>query len=425
MERGMTDKADRQHHIILWGIFLLGLILRSYGLSEQPPLDDEVGTAFDAVNYIENGLWSRVMWEHPPLRNIVIFLSGKLFGGYDAWGLRFGSILLGSLSIPLLGYFSYALLNRGIAGFLPAFFLCIDPLHISLSREAFQETTTAFFIIAGVLSSYHGIKKDNIFLYAISGLLFGFASASKWHGLFPWAVSAAACLVAPRIIRNYTGDRRFSARLLMVLTAYLAIPVFVYILTFLPWLNRGHSLGEFALFQFSLLQANYVHTAPDYVAKFLERGAYLWFLMPVAWTDFVFSSGKPYLNIAMGNFFVWGLTLPSLFFLLKNWIKMRRFESGYVLALFIVSYLPLLITSRGIWVYNSLAVVPFAFVIISFAIAELLESGRLSYRPLYIYILIIALVSGLMYPMSTFRTLDYPFLKPLAERYNPHAKNSR
>ncbi len=416
----MTERAGVNRHIIIWSLFLLGLIVRGYGLSEQPPLDDEVSAAFDAVNYIGSGLWSSIMKEHPPLRNIVIFLSGELFGGYTAWGLRFGSILFGSLSIPVLGYFSHALIKRGIAGLLPAFFLCIDPLHISLSREAFQETTTAFFILAGVLASCHGIKKDRLLLYCMSGLFFGLASASKWHGLFPWALSGAACLAAPLIIRDYTGERRLSVRLLTALTAYIAIPVFIYILTHLPWLGRGHTLYEFAMFQVSQLQANYAHTAADYAETFLERGAYWWFLMPVAWNDFVFSSGKPYLNIAMGNFLVWGLTLPSLWMLMRDCIREKRFETGYIMALFIVSYLPLLLTSRGIWVYNSLSVIPFAFVIIAFAVSRLLEKGRIRNKTVYAYLLIITLVSGLMYPMSTFKALEYQYLKPLTERYSPH-----
>ena len=42
------------------------------------------------------------MWYHPQLRNIIVYLSGELFGGFSAWGLRFGSLLLASLTYGLL-----------------------------------------------------------------------------------------------------------------------------------------------------------------------------------------------------------------------------------------------------------------------------------------------------------------------------------
>ena len=416
----MIKKTISNHHIVLFAIFMCAFIIRAYGLSAQPPTDDEAAAASAASNYLKTGILGQVMWYHPPLRNIVIFVSGKIFGGYSAWGLRFGSVLFGSLTVLLLGYLSFSLFRKKLISYLAAFFLCIDPLHISFSRQAFQEAMTPFFIIAGVFAAYHGIRKDNVFYCYLSGVFFGLASSSKWHGLFPWAASAAAYLFAPYLIKEYEGEKSIFARFLNMLSAYAVLPIVIYVAVYIPWLNRGYSIREFIDFQQWLVTRQYFHQASEYAEKFVPKGAYLWFVWPTAWADFVFHQGKAYLNIAMGNFLVWILTLPSLYFCIRNWFRNKSFESGYILVLFLISYLPLVMTTRGIWVFNSLAVIPFAFILSAYAISGLVDDRKVSMRTLVIYIGIIALVSGLMYPLSTMKALEYSYIRPLTEAYSPH-----
>lgn len=409
------------HHLVLWALFLLAFGLRAWDLSMQPPHADEVAAAFHAVNYGINGLWHiDVMTEHPPLRNLVLLLTGKLFGGYTAWGLRFGSVLLGSLTVVALGYLAWALFRNNLMAYLSAFFLCGDPLHIALSREAFQESMTPFFIVTGVLASYHGLRKDNILWCYLSGALFGIASAFKWHGLFPWAVCAVAHATAPWLIKEYAGERRILHRLFSTLVAYGALPAAVYTATFLPWFKRGHSLSEFAGFQYSLLKQNYMHRAADYARRYLSQRAYQWFLWPVAWNDIAFLNGRPYLNIAMGNFLVWGLTLPSLYYTVKKWITDRQFGLGLVVAVFLASYLPLVLTTRGVYVFSAPAVIPFAFMLTAYTIQQLSANQQISLRSLAIYLVCVLTLTALMYPMSTFRALEYSYLKPIADMYSPH-----
>lgn len=417
----MMKRVLSDYHAVLWLLFLLSFAIRAYGLSHQPPTADEVGAASAASNYMYTGLLGQVMWYHPPLRNIIIFFSGKLFGGYTAWGLRFGSILFGSLTVPVLGYLANSLFERRAISYLAAFFLCLDPLHISLSREAFQETTTPFLIMTGVLAAYHGIRKDSIGYCYLSGALFGLAAASKWHGLFPWAACAMAYLAAPWLTQGHEGGRIVPARILGLLAAYVAIPVTVYIAVYIPWLYRGYSLPEFVDFQLSLLTQQYLHKGPAYAETILSHRAYQWFLWPVGWADFVFHQGKPYLNIAMGNFLVWGLTLPSLYLAIRRWLRERSFGLGFAVVLFLVSYLPLVLTtSRGVWVFSAPAIIPFAFILSAYAIMRMVDEGKVSRKALYAYLGSVIVITALMYPMSTFKTLEYPYLRPISEIYSPH-----
>ena len=419
----MREQGTVKWHAVLLGTFILAFLLRGYALSDQPALDDEVAAAFSADNYLGHGLLGQVMWYHPPLRNYVIFLSGELFNGYSAWGLRFGSVLFGSLTVPLLGYLAKAVFRDRWVGFLAAVFLCIDPLHIALSREAFQETTTAFFIVAGVLAAYRAVTKDSILFCYLAGALFGLATASKWHGFFPWAVCALAYWAAPLMIRDYRSNSSMALRTLNVLAAFLAVPCIIYVAAYIPWMLRGHDLAEFVDFQGWLVARQYIHTASEYDERYLPRGAFLWFVWPTAYADFVFHEGKARLTIAMGNFLVWALTLPCLFSAVRSWVRSRDYALGFAIALFLVSYLPLVATTRGVWAFNALAVIPFAFVLSAHASVSLMRRSRTAFAIAACYGLAAVAASALMYPMSIMRTLDYPYLRPIAELYSPHAED--
>jgi dolichyl-phosphate-mannose--protein O-mannosyl transferase len=405
-------------HLVVLSVFIMALILRIYGISDQPPISDEVASAYAAENYIRHGIFGQVMWYHPQLRNLIIFFTSRLSGGYDVWGLKSASILLGSLTVLVTGYLAFMLTGSTMVAGLAAFFLAIDPLHIGLSREAFQEAMTPFFILSGVVASMAGLKKKRYALHYLAGLTFGLAASLKWHGLFPWAVMGGMYFMD--LILNWR-ERSLKDWVVLV-NAYLLIPVLIYVLTYLPWILKGHDLGEFARFQLFLLKRQFYHHGPPYAEIFLYHRAYSWFLWPVAWVDFVFLNGKPYLNIATGNFLVWGLTLPSLVYVsIRSW-KQRDSDSALLVLLFLMSYLPLVLTSRGVWVFSAPAVIPFAFLLTAWTIWDLLKKEKLSKGIVVLYLFIVTVVSAFMYPMVTFKAFDYSYLKPVAEIYNPHGR---
>lgn len=421
----MINRALKSPHLILGSIFVLAFLLRAAGLSSQPPLGDEVAAAFSAPNYLENGMLGQIMWNHPPLRNYVVFISGKLFGAYTAWGLRFGSVLFGSLTVLLLGYLGRSLFKNNAVGYISSVFLCVDPLNIALSRQAYQEATTPFFIIAAVLLSLQAIRKDNILFCFLSGILFGLASASKWHGLLPWAASAGMYFFAPWLLSGYDARRHILSRFLVVLAAYVAVPVAVYTAAYLPWVLKGFSIPEFADFQRWLVIRQHYHLPSVYDRTFLSPSPYEWFLWPVAYPEFVFYQGRAYLTISMGNFLVWCLTFPAVYYSMRRWWKYKNFGCGFALVLFLISYLPLMVSRRGIWVFSAPAVIPFAFILSAYAVSVLMEKKKISGKILAAYLGLVVVLSALMYPMSTARTLEYKYLHPIASMYSPHTEGEK
>lgn len=417
--KGMMRGLRGNYHLWLWLLFVVALLVRGWGLGGQPPLDDEVAAALSADNYIRHGILGQVMWYHPPLRNWVLYASGSLFGGYSAWGLRFGPVLLGSLSIPLLGYCAHLLFGRVRITLLAAFFLALDPLHVGLSREALQEAMTPCFILAGVLASIHAFKGRGWWWHYVAGLSFGLAAASKWHGLFPWALVAAVYLLSP-VRFGFLCREPLRERIVTVIAAYGALPIAIYIAAWFPWLHNGHTLSEFFDFQRFLVLRQYHHEGPEAAVRFVPHRAWHWFIWPVPWNDFVSYQGKAYLNVAMGNFLVWFLTLPALYVNFREWLCKREFATGFSIGLFLVSYLPLVLTTRDVWVFSAPAVIPFAFILSSFAIQTLLEKGTITHVLVWWYIVAVIAVSSLMYPMVTMRTLEFGYTKAIAEFYNPH-----
>ncbi len=410
--------GKKRLYLIVFGIFLLGLLLRVYGITSQPPTSDEVASAYAAENYIRHGIFGQIMWYHPQLRNILIYISAHISGGYDAWGLKAASLLTGSLSVVLLAALAYSLSGNMVVAWLSAFFLAVDPLHIALSREAVQAAMTPFFILLGVLFSVEGLKRERLLFHYLAGVSFGLATASKWHGLFPWAMMALFALYD----RVKKGESKGLDQWIGLLNAYLLVPVLIYLISYLPWLNRGNDLMDFLRFQMFLVKRQIYHRGPAYAEAFMSHRAWQWFVWPTAWVDFVFLNGRPYLNIAMGNLLVWFLTIPSTVFFFYRWKKQGGRNRLVLLLVFLVSYLPLVFTTRGIWVFSATSVIPFAFLIIAWSTGMLIESGRLKRATLMVYICLVFLLSLVMYPMSTFRAYEHTYLKPIVEHYNPHGK---
>jgi len=410
----------RTGHLLFWCAFGAALLLRAWGIASQPPLDDEVEAAYSALNYIAWGDLGQVMWYHPPLRNLVLLATGKLFGGFTAWGLRAGSLVLGALSVPLLGYTAYALLGDLFAAACAAWFLALDPLHILLSREAFQEAMTPCLILLGTLAGLASLR-GRVGAAYLAGALFGLASAAKWHGLFPWALFGTLFLFASGGGPG-NGKRDRAGRLLHALAAYGALPLAIYGLVWLPWIQKGYGLGEFLAFQKWLVIRQYHHPGQSYANTFLVHRAWTWFVKPVAWVDFVFDGSRPHLGVGVGNMFTWFLTLPAAGWALLRALRRRDRGLALLLALFAVSYLPLVLTRRGVWVFSAPAVIIFAFPLGGWLLSRLAARGRRAAAWVGGYLALAALVAGIFYPMASFRTLDYDYLKPVSLAYSPHAR---
>ncbi len=402
----------KRYWLLLFIITFIGAILRLYGITEQPALSDEIGVAISSVNYMENGLFGPTMWYHPNLRNIVIYWIGEMFG-YGSYALRGMSLMTGILTVPIIGMLLYSLTGDRRASLIVSFLISVDQVHITFSRQAIQETWTTFFFLLGVYLAVRFYQKERMWLLILSGIVFGLGISSKFHAFFPMGV----CIIWG--LWYAIKDRSFS-KALFVSSCLLVIPFIVYLLTYIPWFGRGYGIMDWFEMQRVLFIKMATHQGNP-MDQLIDIKAWQWFLRPMGYANFVYTDGNPYVTVAYSNPVVWLLIVPSLIFLL--WRKRRNLAEDQgllqVMSLFIVSYLPLALSTRPIWLLSSLAVLPFAFMIISLFLSRLVEVLSWGKNLLIVYTIIVLFSSLALYPMATGRAKQYDYLKPIVERFRP------
>jgi mannosyltransferase len=171
---------------------------------------------------------------YPPLHNILVQLSLRLFGETE-FGLRLPSAILGALTVPLC-YWTGAQLGSRTGGMIAAVLLTVAGFHIWYSQEA-----RAYALLAFAATAYAGsvlwVAREQRWPAAIAGVLSGAALLySHPYGAFTFAAIAAVMFVLLWLRRQEwaLGPLRFA--LLQVVAG----------LTFVPWalvlLNRARAI---------------------------------------------------------------------------------------------------------------------------------------------------------------------------------------
>lgn len=150
--------------ILLVAVILLGASARFIGLGKNPAgiVDDEAGTGYDAYSLLSTGRdqWG-VLW---PLTSFKGFGDYRLPGytyltipsvavfGLTPLAIRFPAALFGTLTILMVFVLTRELFGPQLKliPLLSAFFLSISPWHIGMSRIGLEETTSVFFVTAGM-----------------------------------------------------------------------------------------------------------------------------------------------------------------------------------------------------------------------------------------------------------------------------------
>src|SRR3989344_4251693 len=171
------------HKKLLLGIFTLGLLLRTIGLTSHPAgfTPDEASFAYDAHSILQTG---RDQWGN------LLPLSLKSFGDYklplltylaipsvavfglSEFSIRFTNALLGSLAVLAMYYLVLEVGKRNQKlALLSAFFLALSPWHIMMSRGAFEASLTTLLLPLTILFYAKGRRNPKFFIY--SAIFFG------------------------------------------------------------------------------------------------------------------------------------------------------------------------------------------------------------------------------------------------------------
>ena len=223
-------------------IALASFLLRLFDIANiQKLIFDEVYYVDGARDFLQYGVevtGNRPEFiVHPPVGKWLIAVGIKIFGD-DAFGWRFMSALCGALMVLLVGLIAGRLFHSQQLALLASALMAVDGLALVHSRTALLDNFLAFFIL---LATYLFIRKR----YWMTGIVLGFAVATKWSALYFLALFGTIALY--RAFTHHTG-RNLLPPTFARLGQFLVAPLLVYVATWSGWFisNRGWDRQRFS-----------------------------------------------------------------------------------------------------------------------------------------------------------------------------------
>ena len=407
--RPIEDPA-RRHGVALAValILLVSTALRLWQVSTPAEyMFDEVYYAKDGKAIVDGRVgpkaplrWAagdEVSWPHPEMGKFAIAAGIRLFGD-RAFGWRLPAVLAGVALLACV----YPLGRRlGLSppwALLALLFAAADSLGIAQSRIATLDIFIAVWTVACVLFALRyvqdGWRARWLFACGAAG---GMAVATKWSGAL--AIVAAALIILVAWILQSRAARRDAAdapaetetetrrsrpavvscgesvpalppegsvapRVLTVLAALVAVPLVIYLFSYVQYFAAGHTLADFRELHRQMLTFNLNLKATHTYAS----AAYTWIVdyRPV-W--YFFEGKKTYHGVvAIGNPFLWWLATLSLVAAPVLALLRRSYALLPAAALVIVLYLPWFATSRTSFLYYMTPVAPFMAILLATAL---------------------------------------------------------
>jgi len=344
-------------------LLVIALILRMWGVGDFSSFQgDDREFVPKAKLYMEQGQFTNALWYHPPLGSILLYASIAVFGD-NVYGWRMTNLLLGALSVLLVFLIGGELFKGLDAALLAALLLLFDPLHILLSRTTFEEVQAVAFFLAAVYTVLRYLRGALVWA-PIAGVFLGMSIATKWY----YAPAALILVVASLAGKGKAQGRSLSTASFTIASLVL-IPLCVYLLVFLPWFGRGYDLSDLLTIHVNALgksQALYLDRFSSLLAAdFVPPSS--WFVRPILFGFRIPAEGSMTQYVVFMNNMPWLLlTLPALLVLAWGLYRNRGpLPIALLLAVFVSTYVQFLIVQRPIFLYSSLALVPFAALAIA------------------------------------------------------------
>ncbi len=229
--------------IILAVIFLVGLFLRTYNVTNVPPSMywDEVSQGYNAYSVLTTGFDEHHQFlpitsfiafgDYKAPVNIYLIALSMIAFGKTVFAIRFPSIILGSFTVILAFFLSREIFwenkKRDIISYIAAGLLAVSPWHILLSRASYEANVATFFTVLGLVLFFFA-KRRNAWIYLLSGLSFvvGFYAFNA-HRIFIPLIVLSLALVYWRELWIKKKEVLFS----MVLGVVLLLPMVFFILS--------------------------------------------------------------------------------------------------------------------------------------------------------------------------------------------------
>ncbi|MFB7246097.1 phospholipid carrier-dependent glycosyltransferase [Streptomyces populi] len=207
---------------------------------------------------------------HPPVGKYVIGLGEWMFG-FNPFGWRFMTALLGTLSVLLLCRIGRRLFRSTFLGCLAGLLMAVDGLHFVMSRTSLLDGVLMFFVLAafGCLvvdrdkararlaaalpADENGVVRPDAHIAETTwlgwrpwrwtaGLMLGLAIGTKWNGLYVLAAFCVMAVLWDAASRRVAGARQPYLRWALwrdtIITFLATVPVAlsVYLVSWTGWI---------------------------------------------------------------------------------------------------------------------------------------------------------------------------------------------
>jgi dolichyl-phosphate-mannose--protein O-mannosyl transferase len=363
-------------------------------------------------------------WTHPPLGKLII-ASGISVFGYNPFGWRIMGVISATLMIPLIFILGKKLFGTWIGAFASAFLLTFDFMHFTMARMATVDTYVVFFVLASQLFFLIYLKdvlkngwNAPVLPLFLAVLFFALGFSTKWLVLYGFAAQLAILAVLRLKVVSKLKEG-LSAKINAFLdhpysfvTAFLAVAVLFYFLTYIPDLLAGRTLAEVLDLQGAMY--NY-HATLDATHPF-SSSWWTWPLMlkPV-WLHVSYLPLSMKSTIALlGNPAVWWGGFAFLILAVERALRKKDLVCAFITAFFFFQWVPYVFISRVTFLYHFYLNVPFLCLASAYFLSKYWSKKWGKVAAIAIFVSVVAMfglfysvISGTPAPTSWIDSLEW------------------
>jgi dolichyl-phosphate-mannose--protein O-mannosyl transferase len=354
-----------------------------------------------------------IEWTHPPLAKLLI-AGGILVGGDNPLGWRIASVLAGVAGVLITYVLALTLTGSRVTSAVAAGLLLLDGLYLVESRTGMSNLFLLVFTNGALLALTRVLaappERVGPPLLA-TGAFLGLAIATKWS-----AVALAGLIglvVCWRIVRLWRETRPSDAAaaaesglrayLIWTPVALIAVPIGIYVASYLHFFLTGHGWADFVHLHRDMLayhrELGVVHddSSPWWQWPLAARGVWYYAVQQGGELAVVFGNGNPLLY--------WPMVVAVLWVAIDWWG--RRPTALLILLLgFFGQWLPWALSPRGTFIYHLLPAVPLGCLALAVVVTGAWRNGGVARWAAAAYVVAVIATFAFFYPIYTAMPLD-------------------
>lgn len=368
---------------------------------------DEVYHARTAIEYLK-GI-TPYEWTHPPLAKLIVAVGIQAFG-QTGFGWRITSLFFGALALMVFYLVARKTFESRRIGWIATGLLALDGVFFVQSRVAMTNIYVVFFLLVAAWGLISYLKEQHEpFLWAI-GLGLGGALASRWSAMYAWGVMGAFLgAYWLFVLRKQWTIPQSAYWIARCVVYFVGIPLVIYALSYIPYLNQGHTWREVLEMQRNMwgyhanLHATHSYATPWYHWPLMIRPTWYYFH---DWKNGTLSGID-----CIGNPAIWWMGIPALL-ALGTWVSNKFTWNGvFPIVMALGLYLPWAIQPRPlVFMHYMFEAIPFMVLAMAFILDFLWEKAE-TRKFAWGYLGVAFVLFWFFYPMLSGLPMPWDFYK--------------